>query len=307
MMNKTLRNSMFLVLIISMMISACSPAPSATALTVPATATPTNEEVNTQLSLLVPTIATAVSSPDQAAGAFIEYTSENAITLPDLADFFVTGNYPCRNPRMAPIDSPDWGNDLVLCGPETMDEAKSMTAYDMGTLAFTTATPFPVDDIYAYAKIAGVVVVIVGVTAAALCEKNGIAAMATYIGGHSSRDHDPNIADTPARTQITALLVFVGAIITAGGFDPKKLREDIRCGISYMVDGTVRIVVWVADATLAEGGYTSWFVKGQNSWGGSYPQTMSGYRVGAKKDIKRWEPAHTCNEFGNFPPLQEAH
>jgi hypothetical protein len=171
---------------------------------------------------------------------------------------------------------------------------------------FVKLTPGLQDDVAVY----GIIIIkevgkFVLVASAAWLTGEGI----IYLQSHSNPAHNPNIKGSPAITRTKTVMALIAAGTSGCGVDPQKCK----CGVIKVSGIVTRAAIWIADASLPEGGFMTWFFKNQpgtpmmGPWGGSYPKSITdfdSYQPGKTEIAKgwTWEPKD-CNDNsdGGFP------
>ncbi|KKT73152.1 MAG: hypothetical protein UW68_C0016G0032 [Candidatus Collierbacteria bacterium GW2011_GWB1_44_6] len=114
---------------------------------------------------------------------------------------------------------------------------------------------------------------------------------------HTDPTHNPNKLGSLARTLIAAAM---GLFTATGGPGPEH-----KCGVVKNTAGMViRAFIWIADATLPEGGYTAWYFVNSNRgpWGGAYPKTQADFETAMNRnDHPEWSSESTNCDDPNFP------
>lgn len=196
------------------------------------------------------------------------------------------------------------GSEITWCVEEEPQEG-GFVLIDAALLV-SLADPVPGDEIavgvvWVGGKIAQVAVLTGTAIAAAAATNGAISAMS-----HSNPQHNPSMPGTAANKAVIALMALWASYrASPGGPDP----DWIRCAVLKASGAIIKVIIWVKETTLPEGGYLAWYkAAAKTNWGGAYPQSLEKFLNGPERGPTQEYSAINCTDPG-MPqgPLKFAH
>lgn len=201
-------------------------------------------------------------------------------------------------------------NELEYAPCRPLDTSVSQAdMYLVPAMTLAKLTPPKQDDVIMYGIVIGRFVLVAATAWITAQVAAGVFGGTVVMARHSNREHNPNIAGTKARANITTIITTITTSTCAAS-------KQCRCGVMKAGEVIIKAAIWIADSSrmsLVAGdtpGYLAWYhiqqpgtpLKGP--WGSSFDKTLENWEAFQPNEIERgkgwtWHPME-CDD-PNFP------